>query len=224
MISVRVKICGIKTPEIADSVIENGADAVGFVFYDKSPRFIKPEKAGEIISNLPPFINRVGVFVDKDIDEILEIVKKTGIDTIQLHGEPFFYDIDFVTKLKERTGLPVVLAVRTQILNEETVSNIILSDHEGGRIVNAYLIDRFDPEQFGGTGTKVSISNLSNPILKEFIAKKVILSGGINASNVMDILKSIQPYGIDVSSGVEKERGVKDPDMIRNFMGIVKRF
>ncbi len=220
MYSLRVKICGIKDKEIAGCAVESGTDALGFVFYDKSPRFIEPSAAGDIIKGLPPFVNKTGVFVDKTMEEILAVVEKSGIDTIQLHGESEIYDGPFIQKLSLASRLPVILARRVEEINGETLSGI--RKEWGDNKISAFLIDRLDRAEYGGTGRPAVWQEITDKGLKKFIRERIIIAGGINSGNISGLLNKINPYGVDVSSGVEKEKGVKDKILIQKFMAKVK--
>lgn len=214
---VRVKICGIKDLETAVFATEKGADSLGFIFYEKSSRNISVNNAREIIRELPPFVNKTGVFVDKPINEIVEIVRETGIDTIQLHGDADFYRPEKVWELREKTYLPILYAVRITELNEDSVRKI-MDIEDLNRIVNAFLLDRYDEKEYGGTGKTINFSEIQDSKVLFFIHRRVVLAGGINPGNVKSILQSVMPYGIDVSSGVEKEKGVKDLALIEKLL------
>lgn len=212
---LKIKICGIKTIEIAETAVGAGANALGFVFYEESPRFISPGKAAEIIKVLPPFVSKVGVFVDKTLKEIVKIIEKTGLDTIQLHGEASLYNKAFLSKLRKYTGLPVIYAVRLSLLENRAIDS--LKEEFDEKLFNAYLLDTFHTDEYGGTGKLMEIRTLDDE-LKDFIRKKIILAGGLNAWNIKVVLEKIMPYGIDVSSGVERVKGEKDKILIREFM------
>lgn len=213
---LRVKICGIRDTQTAILACEMGADSLGFVFHEKSPRNIAPLEVRRITEAMPPFVNKTGVFVEQGEDEILRITETAGLDTIQLHGNGREYDHELVRRLREKTGLTILAALRVEKLDEPLL--LSLSD----KSVNGWLIDRYDPSAFGGTGKSVELQNLKNEQALKTLRQRVILAGGLNPENVAAVLKSIRPWGIDVSSGLESERGVKDPAKIRAFMKAVK--
>ncbi len=196
---VRVKICGITNVEDALDAVEAGADAIGFVFYKKSPRYIEPSIAGEIIKSLPPFTVTVGVFVNEDPSEIKRIRDLTGINIIQLHGEE----------------------PPESIVNpHKTIKSIRvreLTDLEPIRLysgVSAFLLDTYTPDKYGGTG---EVFNWDVAIhAKEF--GRIILAGGLNPENIERAIRYVRPYGVDVSSGVEKKKGKKDRELMRLFV------
>lgn len=213
----RVKICGIRSLDIARTAIECGASALGFMFYDKSVRNIAPKDARDIVAKLPSFVAKTGVFVDKDIDEIIEIVNNVGLDTIQLHGE---YRPYFINELKEYSSLPIIYAVRVDTINESTMVDLHAS--QAVNAANNILIDKWDDNKYGGTGNQVKIDSDLSDKIREYIRLRVILAGGINSQNVRSIISSLSPYGIDLSSSVESEKGVKSADLIRDFFIALK--
>ncbi len=196
--SVRVKICGITRAEDALRAVEYGADALGFVFFEGSPRHVFPETAGRIIEQLPPFVTTVGVFVNEHPNVIEETIKIAGIDIVQLHG-------DEPPELCNRWPR-TIKAFRVRELSDlDTIQRYRAS---------AYLLDAYSPEDYGGTG-----QSFNWDIAIE--AKRygpVILAGGLNPENILEAIKKVRPYGVDVSSGVEKDRGIKDPQKMKSFI------
>ncbi|HEB76138.1 MAG TPA: phosphoribosylanthranilate isomerase [Nitrospirae bacterium] len=195
---VRVKICGITRGEDALAAVESGADALGFVFYSGSPRHIRLEAARDIIRELPPFVTTVGVFVDEVPSTISEIVEAAGIDVVQLHGgEP-----EEVCRLWPR----VIKAFRVRELTD--------LDAVARYRVSAYLLDTYSPDMPGGTG---QVFNWDIALeAKRF--GPVVLAGGLTPENVDRAVRWVRPYGVDVSSGVEREKGVKDEEKVRLFI------
>lgn len=195
---VKVKICGITRKEDALAAAESGADAIGFVFYEASPRHVFPETVRDIIIDLPPFVTTVGVFVNAHPSEIREVLDFTGIDIVQLHGdEPrdvcaFWPRVIKAFRLGELSNL--------KLLEEYSVS--------------AYLLDAYSDEIPGGTG---QIFNWDIAVeAKRF--GPVILAGGLTPDNVERAVRWVHPYAVDVSSGVEAEKGIKDIEKIRAFI------
>lgn len=204
---VRVKICGITNLEDALAVCEYGADAIGFIFYKKSPRFIEPEKAKEIIRELPPFVTTVGVFVDEDANMINEIVKTVGLHAVQLHGSesPEFCEgiSGKIIKTFKMKGAQVVGA-RGHGVSQEA---------ERYR-VSAYLLDTYKEGVEGGTGALFNWG-----VAKEAAkAGRLILAGGLTPENVKQAIKIVTPYAVDVSSGVEESPGKKDLIKVMEFI------
>jgi phosphoribosylanthranilate isomerase len=195
---MRVKICGITNFEDAKFASDSGADALGFVFYEKSPRYITPQKAKEIISMLPPFISKVALFVKEKSEKIDEICEFIGADYAQIHFEA---NKDFYEKLKTKH----IKVIRAK------------SREDVWKYPNEYrIIDAFVPE-FGGSGKRVNLEWF------ECIDKsKIILAGGLNPDNLKEVI-DLGFYGVDVSSGVEKEKGKKDLLKVQEFIKIAKR-
>lgn len=196
----KVKICGITNLEDALIACEYGADALGFIFYKKSPRFIDPEQAKEIVKGLPPFITTVGVFVDEELYKINEIVEKIGLNVVQLHGNE---SPEFCKGIERK----VIKAVR---IGKGQMVKIPLQKYS----VSAYLLDTYQEGIPGGTG-----ETFNWEIAKE--AKrfgKIILAGGLTPQNVAEAVRIVMPYGVDVSSGVEEVPGKKDSKKIKDFI------
>jgi len=199
---VRVKICGITNIEDALLAVELGADALGFVFAP-SPRKISPEAAREIIEALPPFVSRVGVFVNQVRDKVEKIAHLCNLDVLQLHGE----ESSSYCKAFE---LKVIKALRVK---DSSVLDII-SKYE----VDAFLLDTFIGDKHGGTGKTFDWKIAGEA--KSF--GEVILSGGLTPENVNEAIVEVEPYGVDVSSGVEAYPGRKDPEKLRAFFNAVR--
>lgn len=197
---VRVKICGITNLEDAVAACGAGADALGFVFFKASPRYIVPEKAAEIIRALPPFITPVGVFVDEGADEVKEAAGMSGIRVLQFHGsETPGYCGSF--------GMPYVKAFRVRDMES-------LAGLEGYADASAYLLDAYSEAEFGGTGMTFNWD--AAVYAKKF--GRIILAGGLTPDNVAKAVQTVGPYAVDVSSGVESSKGRKDHDAVNKFI------
>ena len=196
---MRAKICGITNLEDALVAIDAGADALGFVFYEKSPRYITPQKAKEIIDKLPPFIERVGLFVNCDASFVNETYHDSFLSLAQIHFEA---EDDFYKSLE----VPFIKVVRAKSKKE-----IIMIDKELYHLVDSYV------EQYGGEGKRLDLSWFEG-----VDCSKMILAGGLNSENVAQ-LSTYGFYGVDVSSGVEESKGKKDRMKVENFMKAVKR-
>jgi phosphoribosylanthranilate isomerase len=195
---IRIKICGITNIEDALLAAESGAHALGFVFA-KSPRQVNPATVRRIVKVLPPFISRVGVFVNEDSEVVKEIAGLCGLDVVQLHGDEspaycnkFSTQVIKAIRVKDRSVLPQ------------------LSKYE----VDALLLDAFVPGKPGGTGKSFNWDIAAEA--KEY--GRIILSGGLSPENVAEAIARADPYGVDVSSGVEAEQGKKDPKKVRAFI------
>jgi phosphoribosylanthranilate isomerase len=203
----RVKICGITQREDAVKAASLGADAVGFIFYKKSVRKIAPAKAKKIIEALPPFVAPVGVFVNEKTGAIRDIIKHTGIQVVQLHGDE---DYHFCHRVKSY-GVKVIKAFRIKDhVDLEAVKTFK---------VDAYLFDTFKEGEYGGTG-EVFNWKLLNKIKSMNIP--FILSGGLNNQNVIEPVNDLKPFAVDVSSGIETEPGKKDHRLMKEFIDVVK--
>ncbi|MER3445310.1 MAG: phosphoribosylanthranilate isomerase [Candidatus Dadabacteria bacterium] len=200
---VKIKICGITNEEDALLAVELGADAIGFIFYKESKRYIRPERAHEIISKLPPFITTVGVFVNQDLDEIKNIKEESGFDLFQLHG-------DESPVLCKRLGRGVIKTIRVrEDINPEEIESFP---------VPVILLDTYSTKGYGGTG-----ESFRWEILKGLNAsKRIILSGGLSPENVSRAIRIVNPYGVDVSSGVEDYPGKKNPERLKKFIEAVR--
>lgn len=196
---VKVKICGITNEKDALLACNAGADALGFVFYERSSRYIDPVQAGAIIKRLPPFITTVGVFVNQDYAYVKHVGELTGIDLFQLHG-------DETPEFCLRFGNSAIKAF--SVKDHATITG--LSEFK----VSAYLLDTFQEGIAGGTG-KVFNWNLAGEA-KKF--GRIILAGGLSPENVKEAVRKVQPYAVDVSSGVESEPGKKDEEKVRAFI------
>ncbi len=194
---MRVKICGITSIKDAQESIRAGADALGFVFYEKSPRYICAEDARSIISILPPFVEKVGLFVNIDAETINKIAKISGITLIQLH-------FDVTDELCASLEVPYIKVVRAKS------SSDIKKDEETYRLVDAYC------EAYGGVGKRLNLEWFDG-----VDCSKIILAGGLSPDNVKECL-SYGFYALDVSSGVETSKGVKDSKKVSAFINAAK--
>ena len=190
---MRVKICGITSLQDAQSAIDAGADALGFVFYPQSPRYITPLDAQSIIRYLPPFIEKVGLFVNETSEHIHDVCLATGCTLAQIH-------FDVTESFFESLAFPSLRVVRAQCKED------VLKYPDRYRLVDAYC------EGYGGSGKRLNIE-----WFKDIDCSKIILAGGLDATNVAS-LKSYGFYGVDVSSGVEASKGKKDPVQVRLFI------
>ena len=193
-----VKICGITRLTDATHAVACGVDALGFVFWPKSPRYIAPERAVEIIATLPASVTTVGVFVNESVAGIRAIVEGTGIGVVQLHGDE---TPDYASAL----GRPVWRAFTVE--RAEAMSSAWPPD-------TTVLVDASDPVRRGGTGVKVDWRRAAG-IAR---AHRIVLAGGLTPENVVEAIEIVGPYGVDVSSGVEDSPGVKNVDKIERFL------
>ncbi len=196
---LKVKICGITNLKDALHAVECGADALGFVFYEKSPRYISPLEAKKIIDRLPPFIERVGLFVNEDVESINSICSYVDISLAQIH---FDMDEELLDSINIKT-LPVIRA--------ESAKDI-------ERFSDRYcLVDAYS-QAYGGTGKRLNLEWFDG-----VDCSKIILAGGLTPENLAEV-KKFGFYGVDVSSGVEAIKGKKDPKKVERFIANAKSF
>jgi phosphoribosylanthranilate isomerase len=201
----RVKICGITRPEDAAAAAAHGADAVGLVFYRPSPRYVPLERARQIAAAVPPFVATVAVFVNPAREEVDAVIRECGVGLLQFHGDerPDFcegFSRPYIKAARIRPGLDLLK---------------YLSPHKAAR---AWMLDAFHEDLWGGTGGAFDWS-----LVPRDAAKPVILSGGLTEANVADAIRRVCPYAVDVSTGVEAAKGIKDAAKIAAFIGAVKR-
>ncbi|MDF1808147.1 MAG: phosphoribosylanthranilate isomerase [Phycisphaerales bacterium] len=202
----RVKVCGITTVDAANSAVEAGADAVGFVFVKDTPRYIDPEEAAAIMFSLPPFVSAVGVVQDLDVDQFCALEYSCPAHTMQLHGkEP----VDVV----QACGPGVIKAFKYE---DATIQSQLTRWAKVDEL-DAILIDG----STGGTGEAFEWAKLV-PHIQDF-PKKIIIAGGLDASNVEEVIQTLRPYAVDVSTGVEDDPGVKNSEKIAEFCAVVRK-
>lgn len=207
-----MKICGMTSLEDALFTAHAGADAIGFILYDKSKRYIEPQKAVEIACQLPPFIQRVAVTVNMDIDAILQLSLSGAFDLWQLHGDE---SPEFSHQLRAQ-GLRTIRALGLPL---EDAFATRLSDFD----VDGFLLDK-SSEHYGGTGETFDwklAQQFMDKVVK--LNKPCILAGGLSPENVVQAIAAVQPYAVDVCSGVEKEYGVKDHQKIEEFIKLCRQ-
>jgi len=195
-------------------VAEAGADAIGLNFYPQSKRYVLPETAKEIAAATPSSLRKVGVFVNSTIDEILFIANSTPLDIVQLHGDE---PAEMLAELKNQT---VMRAFR---VSKERVGEVFDYIEEvqgvGGRL-DGVLVDANHPDAYGGTG-KQADWQLAGEIVRRLAPLPVILAGGLTPDNVAQAVATVQPAGVDVAGGVESAPGVKDPELVRQFVNAI---
>ena len=195
----KVKICGLTNLEDALVAAEAGADTLGFVLYSKSPRCVKSKTVKEIIRQLPPYVTTVGVFANAGADEILDVMEECGLDLAQLQG-------DEPPSVCERLGPKAIKAIRVK--NRDSLAS--MEDYS----VRAFVLDTYTKENFGGTGKRFDW----DLALEAKQYGRVILAGGLTPENVREAMQKVRPYGVDVSSGVERRIGRKDAEKVRQFI------
>jgi phosphoribosylanthranilate isomerase len=203
--NTKVKICGITNLADAQVAVEAGADALGFIFYAQSPRYISIKQATEISKQLPPFIMKVGVFVNADEEFVLRAISAVGLTLLQFHG-------DEAPDFCRQFGMMSMKAFR--IRDEESLKEIPKYQTE------AYLLDAFSSTALGGTGKTF---NWDLAIEAQKFWKPIFISGGLTPENVADAIKKVKPFAVDVSSGVEISPGKKDAKKVKAFIVAVRK-
>jgi len=216
-----VKICGITNLEDARAAVEAGADALGFVFYDKSPRNVDHETTQKIITALPAEVEKVGVFVDADTDSIHEVVSDTGLTAVQLHGRQALENVLQDSRSADQSlGVSRVIPA---IPGDSLKQGGVLITQDARERIFALLFDAQSNGRFGGTGSTFDWQGTRAMIQVISLKLPVIVAGGLNPANVEEAIRIFQPFGVDVSSGVEARPGKKDPEKLRAFIESVHR-
>lgn len=196
----RIKVCGFTRVDDALAAVEAGVDAIGLVFYPPSPRHVTPERAAEIVRALPPFVTSVALFVDAGPEMVRATHDTVGFDLAQYHG-------DETPAVCAAAGIPFIKALRVR-------PGLDLLHCDGVfRGARGLLLDAFQPGVPGGTG-----QGFDWALIPQGMALPLILSGGLTVDNVGEAVRRVRPYAVDVSSGVEREKGIKCADLVRQFV------
>jgi phosphoribosylanthranilate isomerase len=202
--STAVKICGVTRTEDALAAAHHGAHAIGLVFYRPSPRYIEPDAAAAIVRALPPYITAVGLFVDAPHEELRTVARRAGVQLLQLHGaESAAYcarvELPYMKAVQVRPGVDLLQYAR---------------EYDGAK---ALLLDAYHADLHGGTGATFDWS-----LIPKSLPLPVVLSGGLNPQNVGEAIRCVRPWAVDVSSGVEASKGIKDAAKIAAFISGVR--
>ncbi len=217
-----VKICGMTNLEDALTAVEAGADAVGFVFYEKSPRNISVEAAREIVEKLPESVEKVGVFVDETGDSVMIAAEKAGLNAVQLYPDAKYSFSplagDFPVMIRRR----IYLAFPPRLVRRKGLFGFTVTNRSKGHI-SALFFDSGGSERPGGTGKRFDWDNVA-PIAEGVrqMGLKLVVAGGLTSQNVGEAMKILKPWGVDVASGVEARPGKKDPEKVRAFVKAVR--
>ena len=212
-----VKVCGIKDCNTAKEVIACNADAIGLNFYASSPRFVTMPDALAIVNDLPIKVIPIGLFVNHSLSELITCCQQLNLQTIQLHGDE---PPEFLAKLIQQ--LPEINIIRAWRIGEDGIAPLadyLLKCELLGINLFACLIDAYVKDAYGGTGETVAWENLNYDTKK---MPRLILAGGLNATNVAEAVAIVKPWGVDVASGVESSAGVKDIVQVREFVSQAK--
>ncbi|ADL13370.1 phosphoribosylanthranilate isomerase [Acetohalobium arabaticum] len=204
MAATRIKVCGITNLDDARQAVRLGVDSIGFIFAN-SPRQVTAEQVHQIINKLPPFINLTGVFVDEDIEEVQKTADYCGLDTLQLHGT------ETPEYCKQLKAWKVIKAFRVR----EKLEPKRMAAYE----IAGYLLDTYQPKRLGGTGKTF---NWDLAVEAEEVGP-IILAGGLNPDNITTAVKKVEPYGVDINSGVESSPGQKDQQKLKRVVNNIRR-
>ena len=206
-----IKICGITNGEDAQTAVEAGADALGFVFHEKSPRKIDAKTAADIVATLPGKVEKVGVFVDDGPEQIHDIVEQSGLTATQIYLPRQVLGLQRYSLLK-----------KIYVASGHDLTGDFLFSEDFRKLIYALLVDSGSTANHGGTGKRFDWASRQEKIGELGGITPVIVAGGLTSSNVVEAMRRLQPWGVDVSSGVEATPGKKDPENIRAFVEAVR--
>ena len=210
----RIKICGITRAQDLRAAVNAGADALGFVFYPKSPRYVTPEQAAELCRALPPFVSAVALFVNPTLEEVRAVAARAPLSLIQFHGDE---TVEQCAALAAEVARPFVKACRVR---PDTSPDELLEYERIYRAASPWfsglLLDTW-VDAYGGAGKVFDWS-----LVPKELAPRVVLSGGLNAQNATDAVARVRPFAVDVSSGVEAQKGIKDARKLADFVQAVR--
>ncbi|WP_293776874.1 phosphoribosylanthranilate isomerase [uncultured Oxalicibacterium sp.] len=210
----RIKICGLTREQDVRDAIAAGADAIGLVFYPHSPRNIAPEAAGQLLRCVPPFVTTTGLFVNASLETVQSVIAKVPLALLQFHGDE---TAEMCAHIAAAVNRPFIRALRVK--PEATAADLIEYEAQyraASSLFSGLLLDTF-VDGYGGSGKVFDWS-----LIPESIAHRVVLSGGLNAQNAAEAVSRIRPFAVDVSSGVEAAKGIKDAEKIRAFIRAVR--
>jgi phosphoribosylanthranilate isomerase len=210
----RTKVCGITRLEDLRVVVDAGADALGFVFYPPSPRYLTPEAAAPLISAMPPFVTSVGVFVNASLEELQAVIKLAPIQLLQFHGDESASECH---RLASAVNRPFIRAFRVK--PDTSAADLLECEAEyqaASPLFQGLLLDTF-VDSFGGSGKVFDWS-----LIPKELAPRVVLSGGLSVQNATDAVVGVRPFAVDISSGVELSKGVKDAAKVKAFVQAVR--
>ncbi len=210
----RIKLCGLSTRDDVAAAVAAGADAIGLVFYPPSPRHVSAERAAELLAGLPPYVTAVGLFVNASLAEVQAVLAQAPIAMLQFHGDE---SPEQCRDIAQAVGRPFMRALRVR--PETTAADLLefaLSYRTCGPLFAGLLLDTWS-DAYGGTGKAFDWS-----LVPADIAHQAVLSGGLSAQNVTDAVRRLRPHAVDVSSGIEASKGVKDHALMRAFVSAVR--
>jgi len=212
--NTRIKICGITRLDDLHAAVDAGVDALGFVFYPPSPRYLSPKAAAPLIAAMPPFVTSVGLFVNASLEEIQAVIALAPIQLLQFHGDE---SADECHRLASAVNRPFIRAFRVK--PDTSAADLLECEAEyqaASPLFQGLLLDTF-VDSFGGSGKVFDWS-----LIPKELAPRVVLSGGLSVQNATDAVVGVRPFAVDISSGVELSKGVKDADKVRAFVQAVR--
>jgi phosphoribosylanthranilate isomerase len=210
----RIKICGLTRPEDMRFVVASGADALGFVFYPPSPRYVTPEIAGALLREIPPFVMSVGLFVNIDEAGLQEVISKAPVQLLQFHGDEM---PEQCASLAASVNRPFIRAYRVKAdTRPEDLLECEQSYRKASPLFSGLLLDTH-VDGYGGSGKVFDWS-----LIPKELAPRVVLSGGLSVQNATGAVSQVRPFAVDISSGVESAKGIKDEASVRAFIAAVR--
>jgi phosphoribosylanthranilate isomerase len=210
----RIKICGITREEDVRSAVAAGADALGFVFYPPSPRFVTAAQAGALIAALPPFVTPVALFVNAGVEEVAEVARQAPFALLQFHGDETPAQCAAIAEAVRRPFMRVF-----RVKPDTTAADLLEYEHQyraASPLFSSLLLDTY-VDAYGGAGKVFDWS-----LIPKELAPRVVLSGGLSANNATDAVARVRPFAVDISSGVEAQKGIKDARKIAAFIDAVR--
>lgn len=210
----RIKICGLTREEDVQSAIDAGADALGFVFYPKSPRYVSPERAATLLTKAPPFVTTTGLFVNATSNEICDVITQAPVSLLQFHGDE---TLEQCVAAATSVNRPFMRAIR--VSSAMTGADLLKYEADyraSSPLFSGLLLDAF-VDGYGGGGKVFDWS-----LIPKELAPRLVLSGGLSVQNATEAVVRVRPYAVDISSGVESAKGIKDAAKIRAFVDAVR--
>jgi len=218
-----VKVCGMTNLEDALLAVDAGADAVGFVFYEKSPRCVKVETAREIVGKLPQHVEKIGVFAGLSLESVVDTSRYAGFNAVQVYPMTRTPQADITFGVSDTIGLKIYLALPIAAFLGEGNRNVVTFSQEGSPgAFDTLFLDSGNSHHPGGTGRTFDWHQASSAVKELSLHRKVVIAGGLTPENVNQALEVLNPFGVDVVSGVEASPGKKDPEKVRAFVHAVR--
>ena len=210
----RIKICGLTRPDDIRAAVDAGADALGFVFYAKSPRYVTPVQAADLMAQVPPFVSTVALFVNASVQEVQEVAVLAPFAQLQFHGDE---SPELCAAIASAVNRPFMRVFRVK--PDTSAADLLEYEHQyraASRLFSGLLLDTY-VDAYGGAGKVFDWS-----LIPKELAPRVVLSGGLSVQNATDAVVSVRPYAVDISSGVEESKGIKSARKIAAFVAAVR--